>query len=42
MINLTVNAFRDDYQMISDWDTLCEMENFQIVRVKMLQFLKYF
>lgn len=32
MINLTVNAFRDDYQMISDWDTLCEMENFQIVR----------
>lgn len=32
MINLTVNAFRDDYQMISDWDTLCEMENFQIVK----------
>lgn len=32
MINLTVKAFRDDYQMISDWTTLCEMENFQIVR----------
>lgn len=32
MINLTVKAFRDDYQMISDWATLCEMENFQIVR----------
>lgn len=32
MINLTVKAYRDDYQMISDWDTLCEMENFQIVR----------
>ena len=32
MINLTVKAFRDNYQMINDWDTLCEMENFQIIK----------
>lgn len=32
MINLTVDHFRDHYQMINDYMTLCEMENFQVVR----------
>lgn len=33
LINLTVAAFRDHYQMINDWMTLCEMEDFQVIEL---------
>ena len=32
LINLTVDHFTDDYQMINDYLTLCEMENFQVIK----------
>lgn len=34
MIAMFREAFRDNYRMINDYDTLCEMEHFQIVRDK--------
>lgn len=32
MLNLLNAAFRDKYQFVNDFDTLCEMENFQVVK----------
>ena len=32
MIAMFKEAFRDNYKMINDYDTLCEMEAFQIIR----------